>query len=128
MKATEEQKAKFKKYYSEHKEKKREDYLKHQVERKEKGRTYNRERKLEILSEYSGNTLLCIRCGFNDIRALSIDHINGKGESHRRSLGITSGNNFYQWLKKNNYPEGYQVLCMNCQAIKRIENDEHYKG
>jgi hypothetical protein len=61
---------------------------------------------------------------------LSIDHINGNGAEHRRELkrttgGSTGGHDFYRWLKNNNFPDGYQVLCMNCQFIKKIENKEH---
>lgn len=67
----------------------------------------------------------CVYCNFEDIRALSIDHINGGGEKHRKSLGMsTGGYPFYAWLVKNNYPDGYQVLCMNCQTIKKYENKE----
>jgi hypothetical protein len=58
-------------------------------------------------------------CKFNcsDIRCLTIDHINGGGRQERKKLkkvGVT----FYHWLQKQGYPEGYQVLCMNCQFIK----------
>ena len=56
----------------------------------------------------------------NDIRALSIDHINSDGASHRKEVG----NGMYRWLLKNNFPEGFQVLCMNCQFIKRETNNE----
>lgn len=74
--------------------------------------------KMEILMHYSPN-LVCQRCEFSDIRALSIDHIYGGGRQHSRRVG-----NFYLWLRRNHYPSGFQVLCMNCQAIKRLENHE----
>ncbi len=80
--------------------------------------------KLEILSHYSSDNLVCQHCGFSDIRALSIDHINGKGNIHRKRIGAVGGNIFYHWLKKNNFPSGYQVLCMNCQWKKRREEKE----
>lgn len=51
-----------------------------------------------------------------DIRSLSIDHVNDNGTEHRKEL---NGKNIYVWLRQNNYPEGYQVLCMNCQILKR---------
>jgi len=81
----------------------------------------NRELKKRILTYYGKNKLACVRCGFNDIRALSIDHINGRGTKHRKDLF----GGFYHWLEKNNYPDGYQTLCMNCQFIKRFEKGEH---
>lgn len=68
---------------------------------------------------------VCKKCGFKDIRALSIDHINGKGAEHRRQVG--KGNNMHRWLIKNNFPKGYQILCMNCQFIKSYENHEMSK-
>jgi len=70
--------------------------------------------KIEVLSHYSPE-LKCMRCGCNDIRCLTIDHMNGNGNDHRRINGNT-----LIWLKKNNYPRGFQVLCMNCNWKKEI--------
>ena len=39
--------------------------------------------------------------------------------------GILTG--FYLWLKRNNFPEGFQTLCMNCQWLKKEENREYPK-
>jgi len=86
-------------------------------------RAYKARLKKEIIAHYSP-TLTCQRCGFSDIRALTIDHINGKGFEHRKKIGKWGGHEFYQWLKRNDFPTGYQVLCMNCQWIKRFENSE----
>ena len=82
--------------------------------------------KEKVLTHYSGGELRCVRCGFLDLRALSIDHIEGSGNWHRRKM--RSSGQFYQWLIKNNFPPGYQTLCMNCQFIKRYENNEHYRS
>jgi hypothetical protein len=79
--------------------------------------------KIEVITHYSPE-LKCIKCGYSDIRALTIDHINGGGQRHREQLSF---NHFYSWLKSQNYPEGYQVLCMNCQFVKRVENNEFRK-
>jgi hypothetical protein len=76
--------------------------------------------KLEVLSHYSLN-MCCIQCGFTDVRALSIDHINGGGNTHRKSI---KRGNMYYWIRKNKFPSGFQVLCMNCQFIKRHEKYE----
>ena len=81
---------------------------------------YNIKLKQDVLSHYSAE-LKCKRCRYTDIRALTIDHIDGNGWKHRRELGAC---NLYSWLKRNGYPTGFQVLCMNCQFIKRIENHE----
>jgi len=69
--------------------------------------------RLRILRHYSPN-LACAACGYRDIRALSLDHINRNGREMRARLGSHER----QWIIKNNFPEGYQVLCMNCQFIK----------
>jgi hypothetical protein len=70
--------------------------------------------RLETFRHYGGNHPKCVCCGEDNIEFLTIDHINGNGAEHRRSVG--SGANFYFWLKKNNYPEGFQVLCYNCNC------------
>ena len=80
--------------------------------------------RLEIIRHYSPE-VKCVRCGFSDLRALSIDHINGEGALFRRM--VTGEMRVYQWIKRNNFPEGIQILCMNCQFIKQHENNEHQK-
>jgi len=76
--------------------------------------------KAQVLQHYGGDSPAC-SCGFSDRRALSIDHIEGGGCQHRKEIG--AGVNFYRWLVKNSFPEGFQVLCMNCQFIKRYEEN-----
>jgi hypothetical protein len=80
--------------------------------------------KTNVMTHYGNGKCACVRCGFDDIRALSIDHINGKGNKQRKETGKNGGGSGYIWLIKNNYPEGYQTLCMNCQFIKSIEEKE----
>lgn len=89
-------------------------------------RVIRQELKREVLTHYGGGQCVCVRCGVNDIRCLSIDHINSKGAEERKSIG--GGSRFYAWLKKMNYPEGYQTLCMNCQFLKRAELKEYGQG
>lgn len=65
----------------------------------------------------------CVKCGFNDIRALQIDHINGGGTQERKN-GET-GNPYKVMLKKViDGSKNYQVLCANCNWIKKVENKE----
>lgn len=62
----------------------------------------------------------CARCGFDDPRALQIDHVGGGGMAELRSLTR------YQYLRKVLAdPTGYQCLCANCNWIKRHEEGEH---
>jgi hypothetical protein len=44
---------------------------------------------------------------------MSLDHIGGGGGKHRAAIG-RSGLTYLQWLRTNHYPEGYRVLCFNC--------------
>jgi len=83
--------------------------------------------KIEVFEHYSEEEIKCTRCSFSDLRALTIDHINGGGSEHRKQLGIRGGTQFYRWIKNNDYPKEFQILCMNCQWIKRHENNEHTK-
>lgn len=84
-----------------------------------------REIKTEVLTYYGKGTLACVICGESRLPCLSIDHIHGGGRAHRRELGCESGIWFYQWLRRNDFPEGYQTLCMNCQFVKRDLEDEN---
>jgi hypothetical protein len=66
----------------------------------------------EVMTHYSQGQPKCECCGEMEYEFLSVDHIHGNGPEHRRQ-GIAS-KRFYKWLKDNGYPEGYRVLCMNC--------------
>jgi hypothetical protein len=59
----------------------------------------------------------CRRCGFTDDRALHFDHIDGGGSRHRRQRGVRGS-----WRDMLIRPERYQVLCANCNLIKRSED------
>ena len=86
-------------------------------------RDYRSQLRDEVLSHYSGtNPPQCANpYGEHDkpyttIEALALDHINGGGNEERKQRG--SGPTFYLWLKKHNFPPGYQILCANCNWIK----------
>ena len=76
---------------------------------------YTRKVKAVCFTHYGGK---CNCCGESCMEFLTIDHINGGGTKHRKSLGIPTGFPFYIWLIKNNFPEGFQVLCYNCHMAK----------
>lgn len=90
-------------------EKKREIYL----------RNYNK-RKAKLYEVFGKK---CCLCGFDDVRALQLDHKNGMGRSHRK---FRTGVQVYDDALKN--PEEFQMLCANCNQIKRIENKEFSHG
>lgn len=78
-----------------------------------------RQRKLKILTHYGKGKAACVLCGENRIACLSIDHINNDGYEQRKQMHGRGSDTLYRWLETNNYPTGYQTLCMNCQFIKR---------
>ena len=126
----------FRNYYREHKEHINASAKNWQAKSRERFKEINKKAlrkrltllKEEVLTYYGGGKLACVKCSFDNIKALSIDHINGGGNQHRKKTKMSSSYGFYGWLKSYNYPEGYQTLCMNCQIIKRKVNKEfkHY--
>jgi len=96
---------------------------------KEKHRNYGRvkslKRKMKLVKKFGGK---CACCGFDDWRALQIDHINGGGSRHRSEF--KSGNSYVKYLLELSGEEigkSYQMLCANCNWIKRYENKELLK-
>lgn len=59
----------------------------------------------------------------NDPRCLQIDHINGGGRKEKEKLG-TNG----MYKRVLSHPEDYQLLCSNCNWLKRWENKEGCEG
>lgn len=66
--------------------------------------------KLQAFAAYGG--VYCQCCGETEVCFLTIDHIHGKTAAQKKKEG--EGSSFYQWLKRNQYPAGYQTLCFNC--------------
>jgi hypothetical protein len=63
----------------------------------------------------------CVHCGFGDWRALQVDHVNGGGRKDRRRFL-----NKAQFLRAVLASPGlYQLLCANCNWIKRYEQHEY---
>jgi hypothetical protein len=87
-----------------------------------KSKEYRDKIRKEIISYYGGK---CSCCGETEIVFLVIDHINGGGCKERKIRG--HGSQFYRWLKKENFPSGYQVLCHNCNFAKRMGECPHKK-
>lgn len=61
----------------------------------------------------------CARCGIDDVRILCIDHINGGGSKERKGLAPSA---YYKLIASS--PERYQLLCWNCNHLKRLEEKE----
>lgn len=77
--------------------------------------------KLKVFLHYCDGQLRCKNCNQSELSLLTIDHIDGDGNKHRKEVGIKTGYSTYRWLKRNNFPDGFQVLCWNCQFRKRSQ-------
>lgn len=68
----------------------------------------------------------CVRCGFSDKRALQVDHIDGRGRLEHRSIGNMGI--YKKVLADPAWASKYQLLCANCNWIKRHEVGGHEQG
>ena len=70
--------------------------------------------------------IACAKCGYSDSRALQIDHVNGGGSKERKTKKL-DGYKYCRFVYNevlNGKRSKYQILCANCNAIKRVENNE----
>lgn len=97
------------------------DYMRRNMSKFAKyARLYRLTQKIIVLQVYSNGQMCCNKCGYNtNIEALTIDHI--KPVKGNKEWGTKY---FYTWIINNQFPDNLQVLCMNCQFIKRVENNE----
>lgn len=82
-----------------------------------KNREYRTLLKRKVMYHYSNGRLCCRCCGERHMEFLTIDHINNDGAEHRRKIGKTQYD-VCRWIINNNFPEGFQVLCFNCNCAK----------
>lgn len=74
-------------------------------------RANNNRRRSELkAAAYERYGPACQCCGESEVLFLAIDHIEGGGGQHRGKIG----SHIYHWLAANGYPDGFRVLCHNC--------------
>ncbi len=84
-------------------------------ERSREGKKTRNAKKREIvLGHYGGKPPRCSCCGESTYKFLCLDHIHNNGSEHRASLNT----DIYSWIIRNDYPDGFQVLCHNCNFAK----------
>jgi len=88
---------------------------KHKV--KEKAKERRMLLKKTVFDHY-GNKCAC--CGESIKDFLSVDHVYNDGAEHRKEVG--SGSKLYKWLIDNDFPDGFQLLCRNCNWGKHVNN------
>lgn len=92
--------------------------------RKTNRKTYRRYRTKirKFILDFFGSK--CVKCGFDNPKALQLDHINGDGYKDRKKRWNWFQK--YKWIKR--YPKAakkkYQLLCANCNWIKKFDNNE----
>lgn len=97
------------------KARRRAHYAEHREEQLAKSRAQARALKARVIETYGGS---CACCGEVEEAFLTIDHPNGDGRKHRTVTG--AGSAFYQWLRREGFPEGYVVLCFNCNCGRQV--------
>ena len=65
---------------------------------------------------YTDGRNCCACCGENEIKFMTLDHINNNGAEHRKSL--PRGTRMIEWVVENYFPDGFQILCFNCNCAK----------
>lgn len=66
----------------------------------------------------------CLRCGFDDARALHVDHVHDDGAHDRLQFGGRRSYNTYGFFRaviEAASSGRYQLLCANCNTIKEWE-------
>lgn len=94
---------------------KRRSYHLHKIEILKKTKIRKSKERRKVLEYYSNGKLECSCCHENTYEFLTLEHLNGGGGKHRKLLGPA---NVIRYLIKNNFPEGYGVLCYNCNCAK----------
>jgi len=78
--------------------------------------------KLDVFTHYSkeisnSDVPICACCKIDDIRFLTLDHIEGRKHLPKKEQKLVSLN-LWRHVKKTGLPTGYQVLCYNCNIAK----------
>lgn len=93
---------------------------KHVAQNRARGKQRTQEIKKRCMSGYCDGIPKCQICGITDIEVLTIDHIYGGGNRLRTERKERTGTNLHFDLIKKEFPEGYQVLCFNCNHKKSL--------
>lgn len=98
-----------------------ESYWEGTTNKREYHRRYQKRTRLAAVEALGSK---CVRCGFTDKRALQIDHIHGGGSKERKERGFSVNFHRHVLLSFLKGEGKYQLLCANCNWIKRFENNE----
>lgn len=80
---------------------------------------YRREVRQQALDHYGGR---CVCCGESEPAFLTFDHVHNDGNQMRRAIPQTDGGSaLHYWLRRNGYPDTFQLLCSNCNLAKATQ-------
>jgi len=106
-------------------------YDKHRTKRIAAHKIAHQRLKLATFQAYSDLAPFCQCCQETAMEFLTIDHINGSDMRNAERTNGThrdSGNALYRRLKREGWPAGYRVLCLNCNfAIGHFSGCPHQK-
>ncbi len=92
--------------------------LKAKANRNEYKRKKRAKLRTEALYHYSKGLMKCNCCGESQERFLTLDHINNNGHEDKKRYGRS----MLGEVKNQGYPEGYQILCYNCNCGRAHNN------
>lgn len=91
-------------------------WRKHNPERfRETSKGYRHATKRRFVDGYGGK---CTCCGEPHIEFLTVEHVHGGGEIHRRAKKINSHGVYLDAIREG-FPPEYTVLCLNCNHARR---------
>jgi len=76
-------------------------------------------KRLEVIKLLGGK---CKKCGYKDWRALQVDHVNGGGVKELKKISRPT---YYSQILNSAETGKFQLLCANCNWIKKYENNEY---
>jgi len=96
----------------------RRDYENDPEKHRKRGKLLRDDLRREVITHYGSK---CACCGESQFEFLTIDHVDGEASVQRMKTGREpSGCRLYWYLKRNGFPEGYRVLCANCNMAMSI--------
>ncbi len=82
-------------------------------------RLYQRQVRKRVIEHYGGIPPSCACCGEGRYEFLSLNHLGPRGSGNidrKKYRGSQAG--VLRFIVKNNFPEGYNVLCYNCNLSR----------
>jgi ribosomal protein L21E len=77
--------------------------------------------KKSCIEHYSKGKMICECCNESNIGFLTIDHIESNGSKHKREIKKSK---IFKWLSDNNFPEGFRILCFNCNSGRNLTENK----